>query len=123
MCSNIVEELVTHISHCPCAIALACCNGAECGKKCWVNRSCIVQEDTGNVLDVFYLFWGEGLCGVNLHPLNPCTKLDWCRLVGSMLGRDQCGVLVLHEGFVDISGHVAINVSLRMIPGKLDSEK
>jgi hypothetical protein len=89
MCSNVVEELVTHISQCPCAIALACCNGAECSKKCWVNCSRIVQEGTGNVLDAFDLLQGEGFCSVNLHPLNLCTILDWDRLVGSMLGREM----------------------------------
>jgi hypothetical protein len=56
VCSNVVKELVTCISHCPCAIALLCCNGAECGKKCWVNHSCIVQEGIDDVLDAFDLF-------------------------------------------------------------------
>ncbi len=111
MCSNVVKELVTRIHYCSCAIALACCNGTECGKKCWVNCSCIVQEGTDDVLDAFDLFWGEGLCGVDLHPLNPCAILDRGHLVGSMLGRDWFGALVLYEGFVDVSGHMAINVS------------
>ncbi len=111
MCSNVVEELVTRICHCPCAVALACCNGTECGKKYWVNCLCIVQEGTNNVLDAFDLLWEKGLCGVNLYPLNPCTILDQGRLVGSMLGRDWFGVLVLLKGFVDVPGHMAINVS------------
>ncbi len=85
MCSNVVKELVTHIRHCPCAIALAFCNGTECGEKCWVNCSCIVQEGTDDVLNTFDLLWGEGLCDVDLHPLNPCALLDWGHLVGSML--------------------------------------
>ncbi len=117
MCSNIVEELVTCIGHCPCAIALSCCDGAECCKKCWVNCLHIVQEGTNDVLEVFDLLQGEGLCGVNLHPLNPCTILDWGPTVGSMLGRDRFGVLVLREGFVDVPGHVAIDVSLHVVPG------
>ncbi len=108
---------MTRISHCPCAIALACYNGAECSKKCWVNCLRIVQEGTDDVLDAFDLLWGEGLCGVDFHPLNPCTILDWGRFEGSMLERDWFGVLVLCEGFVDVSGHVAINVSLRVVPG------
>ncbi len=91
---------MTGIHHCPCVIALACCNGTKCSK----------QEGV-NVLDVFDLLWGEGLCGVALHPLNPCAILDWGCLVGSMLGRDWFGVLVLCEGFVDVSGHMAIDVS------------
>ena len=99
MCSYIVKELVTCMSHFLCAVTLACCNGAECSKKCLVNCSCIVQEDTYNVLDAFDLLWGEGSCGVDLHPLNPCTILDWGHFVGSMLGRDWFGVLVLCEGF------------------------
>jgi hypothetical protein len=111
MCSNVVEELVTCIHHCPCAIALACCNGTECGKQYWVNYSRIVKEGTNDVLDQFDLLRGEGLCGVNLHPLNPCAILDWGHLVGSMLGRDWFGVLVLCEGFVDVPGHIAIDVS------------
>ncbi len=111
MCSNVVKELVTCICHCLCAIALACCNGTECDKKCWVNCSCIVQEGTNNVLDAFDLLWGEGLCDINLHPLNPCAILDWGRLVGSMLGRDSFGVLVLCEGFADVPRHMAINTS------------
>jgi hypothetical protein len=114
---------VTCISHCLCAIALLCCNGAECGNKCWVNRSRIVQESTDNVLDTFDLFWGEWLCGVDLHPLNRYAMLDWCRLVGSMLGRDWFGVLVFCEGFVDIAGHVAIHVSLHLVPGELYAAK
>ncbi len=61
MCSNVVEELVTRINHCLCAIALACY--AECSKKCWVNCLCIVQEGTNDVLDGFDLLGGEGLCG------------------------------------------------------------
>ena len=111
MCKDIVKELVTCISHCPCAVALSCCNGAECGNKCWVNRLRIVQEGTNNVLDAFDLLWGEGLCDINLHPLNPCAILDWGRLVGSMLGKDWFGVLVLREGIVDVPGHMTINVS------------
>jgi hypothetical protein len=50
VCSNVVEELLTCISHCPCAVALLCCNGAECGKECWVNCLRIVQEGTNNIL-------------------------------------------------------------------------
>jgi hypothetical protein len=76
VCSNVVEELVTCISHCPCAIALSCFNGAECGEMCWVNCMHIVQEGTDNVLVTFNLLQGEGLCGFDLHPLNPCTTLD-----------------------------------------------
>ncbi len=102
--ANIVKELVTHIGHCPCAVALACCNGTECSKNCWVNSSRIVQESTNNVVDAFDHLWGEGLCGVTLHPLNLCTILNWCCLVRIMLGRDQFGVLVLCEGFVDVTG-------------------
>ncbi len=83
----------------------------------------IVQEGTNNVLDLFDLVWGEGLCGVNLNPLNYCNILDWCRLVRSMLRRDWFGVLVLCEGFVDIAGHVAINVSLCVVPGELYATK
>ncbi len=71
----------------------------------------IVQEGTGNVLDEFDILWGKELCGVDLHPLNPCAILDWGRLVGSMLGRDWFGVLVLYEGFVDVAGHMAIDPS------------
>ncbi len=104
MWSNVVKELVTHISHCLYAVALACCNGTEYGKKYWVNCLRIVQEGTNNVLDAFDLLRGEGLCGVNLHPPNQCTILDWGRLVGSMLGKDRFGVLVLCEGFVDVPG-------------------
>ncbi len=104
MCSGIVKELVTHTRYCSYVIALACCNGTECGKKCWVNCSCVVQEGTNDVLDVFDLLWEEGLCGVDLHPLNLCAILDWGRLVGSMLGRDKFGVLALCEGFVDVPG-------------------
>jgi hypothetical protein len=63
------------------------------------------------------------LCGVNLHPLNLCTILDWCPLVGSILGRDRFGVLVLCEGFVDILGHVAINVSLHVVSDELYAAK
>ncbi len=111
MCSNIVKELVTRIHHCPCDDALAFCNGTECGKKCWFNCSCIVQECTNDVLDVFDLLWGEGLCGVILHPLSQFAIPDQGHLVGSMLGRDWFGVLVLHEGFVDVPGHMAIGVS------------
>ncbi len=70
-----------------------------------------MQEGTDNVFDTFDLFWGEGLCGVDLHPLNPCAILDWGRLVGSMLGRDWFGVLVLCEGFVDVHRHMAIDAS------------
>ncbi len=77
----------------------------------------IVQEGTDDVLDAFDLLWGQGLCDVDLHPQNLCTKLDWCRLVGSMFGRDRFGVLVLCEGFVDVPGHVAIDVSLCIVPG------
>jgi hypothetical protein len=40
-----------------------------------------------------------------------------------MLGSDQFGVLVLCEGFVDVTGHVAINVSLLVVPGELNSAK
>ncbi len=111
MCGNVVEELVTCIRYCSCAIALACCNDTECGKKCWVNCLRIVQECTDNILDEFDLFWREGLCGVDLHPLNPCAILDWGRLVGSMLGRDRFGVLVLCKGFVGVSGRMEIDVS------------
>ncbi len=111
MCSNLVKELVTCIRHCPCAVALVCCNGTECGKKCWVNCTCIVKDGTDNVLDAFDLLWGEGLCGVDLHPLNLCSILDRGCLVRSMLGRNWFGVLVLCEGFVDVPGNMAINVS------------
>jgi hypothetical protein len=123
MCRDIVKELVTQICYCSCVIALACCNGTECSKKCWVNYSCIVQEVTNNILDIFDLLWGEGLCGVNLHPLNPCPILDQGRLVGSILGRDWCGVLVLWEGFVDVPGHMAIDVSYRVVPGYMSTAK
>ncbi len=122
VCSKVVKELMACISHCPSAIALLCCNGAECGKKCWVNCLRIVQEGTNDVLDGFDLLWGEGLCGVDLHPLL-CTILDWCRLVGSMLGKDQFGVLVLCEGFADIAKHVAIDVSLCIVPGEFYAAK
>jgi hypothetical protein len=40
-----------------------------------------------------------------------------------MLGSDRFGVLVLCEGFVDVSGHVTINVSLPVVPGELYSAK
>ncbi len=42
-----------------------------------------------------------------------------------MLGRDWFGVLVLceGEGFVDKAGHVAINVSLHVVPGELYAAK
>ncbi len=70
-----------------------------------------------DVLDAVDLLWGEGLCGVNLHPLNPCPILDRGRFVESMLGRDWFGVLVLHEGFVYVPGHVTIDVSLQVVPG------
>ncbi len=40
-----------------------------------------------------------------------------------MSGRDWFGVLVLHVGFVDIAGHVAINMSLCIVPGKLYAAK
>jgi hypothetical protein len=123
VCSNVAKELVTCINHCPCAITLSCCNGAECGKKCWVNCSRIVQEGTDNVLDVFDLFWGEWLHGVDLHPLNPCTILDWCRHVGRMLGKDWFGMLVLCESFVDIAGHMAIGMSLHVVSGELYAAK
>jgi hypothetical protein len=69
------------------------------------------------------IFLGEWLCGVNLHPLNQCAILDWCHLVRSMLGRDWFGVLVLCEGFIDISGHVAISMSSRVVPGELYAAK
>ncbi len=108
---------------CPCAIALSCCNGAGCGEKCWVNCSCIVQEGTNKILDVFDLFWGEWLCGVDLHPLNSCAILDWGCLVGSMLGRNWFGVLVLREGLIDIAGHVAINMFWCIVPGELYATK
>ncbi len=62
-------------------------------------------------MDAFDLHRGEGLCGIDLHPLNLCTILDWGHLVGSMLERDWFGVLVLREGFIDVPGHVAIDVS------------
>jgi hypothetical protein len=120
---NVVKELVTCICHCLCAVALSCYNGAECGKKCWVNRSRIVQEGTDNDLDAFDLFWGEWLCVVYLHPLNSCAIMNWCCLVGSMLGRDWFGVLVPCEGFVDIAGHVTTNVSLCIGPGELYAAK
>ncbi len=94
MCSNVVEEVMTCMSHCSCAVALVYCNGTECGKKCWVNCLFIVQEGTHDVLDAFDLLWGEVLYDVNLHPLNPCAILDWGHLVGSMLRRDWFGVLV-----------------------------
>ncbi len=101
---------------CP-PVALVCCNGNERGKKCWVNSSHIVQEGMNNVLEVFYLLQGERLSGVDLHPLNLCTILDSCCLVGNMLGKDRFGVLVLLEGFVDVPRHVATNVSLHVVPG------
>ncbi len=119
VCGNLIEELLTCICHCPCAIALLCCNCAECGKKCWVSRLRIVQEGTNDVLDVFDLCWGEWLFGVDLQPLNSCAIMDWCCLVGSMLGRDWFGMLLLCEGFVDIARHVATGVSLRVVPGEL----
>jgi hypothetical protein len=72
---------VTCISHCMCAVALVCCNGTEGGEKCWVNSSRIIQEGTNDVFDAFDLLRDEGLSGVNLHPGNPCTILEWCRLV------------------------------------------
>jgi hypothetical protein len=40
-----------------------------------------------------------------------------------MLGSDQFGVLLLCEGFVDVSGHVAIIVSLCLVSGELYSAK
>jgi hypothetical protein len=117
MCSNVVKEWVTYISHHPCAIALVCCNGADCSKKCWVNCSRIVQECTNNVLDVFDLRGGERLCGVDLPPLNLCTILDWGHLLRSILERDRLGVLVLREGFIDVPRHVAIDISKHVVPG------
>ncbi len=72
---------------------------------------------------MFDLFQGEGMCGVDLHPLNPCTILDRGRLVGNMLGRDWFGGLVLCEGFVDVPGHMAIDVSKRVVPGKMNTAK
>ncbi len=39
------------------------------------------------------------------------------------MGSDQFGVLVLREGFDDVFGHVAIDVSLRVVPGELYSAK
>ncbi len=68
-------------------------------------------------MDAFDLLWGEGSCGIDLHPLNPCTILDWGRFLGSMLVRDWFGVLVLRERFVDVPRHVAIDVSLQVVPG------
>ncbi len=60
VCGNIIEELVTYICHCPCAITLLCCNGAEFREReVLVNCLHIVQENTKNVLDAFDLFWGE----------------------------------------------------------------
>ncbi len=70
----------------------------------------------------FDLFWGEWLCVVVLH-LNSCAILDWCRLVGSMLGSDWFGVMVLCEGFVDIAEHVAIDLSLHVVPSELYATK
>ncbi len=75
------------------------------------------------MLHVFDLFWGEWLCGVNLHPLNSCTILDWSRFVGSRLGSDRLGVLVFCKGFVDVAGHVAMDMSLNIIPGEFYSTK
>ncbi len=63
------------------------------------------------------------MCGANLHSLNLCAILDGCHLVGSILGSDWFGVLILREGFVDIAGHVAINVSLCIVPGELHATK
>jgi hypothetical protein len=40
-----------------------------------------------------------------------------------MLGRDWFGVLVFFKGFVYLARHVAINVSLNVIPGELYSAK
>jgi hypothetical protein len=36
-----------------------------------------------------------------------------------MLGSDRFEVLLFLEGFVDVAGHEAINVSLNVIPGEL----
>jgi hypothetical protein len=74
-------------------------------------------------LDAFDLLRGEGLCGVNLYPLNPCAILDQGRLVGSMLGRDWFGVLVLYEGFVDVPGHMAIDMSKCVVLGEMNTTK
>jgi hypothetical protein len=114
---------VTCISHCLCAIGLLCCNSAECGEKCWVNRSSIVQEGTDNVLNAFDSFWVELLCGVDLHPLNSCSILDLCCFVGTMLVSDWFGVLVLGEGFVDVAEHVAMDMSLQEVSGELYAAK
>jgi hypothetical protein len=40
-----------------------------------------------------------------------------------MLGSDWFGVLILCEGFVDIAGHVAIDMPLRIVPGGLYAAK
>jgi hypothetical protein len=101
---------VTCICHFPYAIALACCNGTKFGKKCWVNCLCIIQEGTNNVLDAFDLLQGEGLCGVDLLPRDPCAILD----LGRLVGRDWFVVFVLCEGFVDVHGHIAIGVSFQV---------
>ncbi len=55
--------------------------------------------------------------------LNSCTILDRGYFVGSMLGRDWFGVLVLCEGFVYVPRHVAIDVSLQVVPGKMNAAK
>ncbi len=86
-------------------------------------HSRIVKEGADDVLNLFDFVWGNWLCGVDLHPLNSCSILDWCCLVGSMLGSDQFGVLVLCEGFVDVAGHVAIDMSLCVVPGELYATK
>jgi hypothetical protein len=39
------------------------------------------------------------------------------------VGERLSGVLVLCEGFVDIAGHGAINVSLSVVPGELYATK
>ncbi len=75
-----------------------------------------------NVLNVFDLFWGEWLCGVDFHPLNSCAILHWCHLVGRVLGNDWFEVLVLHEGFIDIARHVAIDMSLCVVPSDCKKE-
>ncbi len=114
---------MTCICHCPCAVGMSCCNSAECGEKCWINCSRIVQEGANDVLNAYDFFWGEWLCGVDLHPLNSCAILDWCRLVRSMLGSDWFGVLVLSESFDDVARHVAIDMSLCIVPGEVYAAK
>ncbi len=80
-------------------------------------RQCFVRRVPEMSWMCLISFMVRGLCGVNLHPLDPCTILDWGHLDGNMLKRDRFGVLVLCEGFVDVPGHVAIDMSLCVVPG------